>query len=198
VLPAAEAEHDALAAVIWQREQEALANLPAGLSELPTDTLLLQPINMVGVSALKGLLDTRSGALPLPVTNVLYTSENLSLSDLVDDIARSEHGLIMLMGKGGVGKTTMAAAIAVRLADRGFDVHLTTSDPAAHLSTTLNGCLNNLQVSRINPHEETERYRQHVLETKGRELDEAGNGYWKRIYALPVLRKLLCFRLFPG
>jgi arsenite-transporting ATPase len=104
VLPKAEAEHDALAAAIWQREQEALANLPAGLSELPTDTLLLQPVNMVGVSALKGLLDTRSEALPLPVTNILYTPENLSLSGLVDDIARSEHGLIMLMGKGGVGK----------------------------------------------------------------------------------------------
>ncbi|EKY3891088.1 TRC40/GET3/ArsA family transport-energizing ATPase, partial [Enterobacter hormaechei] len=68
VLPKAEAEHDALAAAIWQREQEALANLPAGLSGLPTDTLLLQPVNMVGVSALKGLLDTRSEALPLPVT----------------------------------------------------------------------------------------------------------------------------------
>jgi arsenite-transporting ATPase len=68
----------------------------------------------------------------------------------------------------------MAAAIAVRLADMGFDVHLTTSDPAAHLSTTLNGSLKNLQVSRINPHDETERYRQHVLETKGRDLDEAG------------------------
>jgi arsenite-transporting ATPase len=70
VLPKAEAEHDALAAAIWQREQEALANLPAGLSELPTDTLLLQPVNMVGVSALKGLLDTGSEALPLPVTNI--------------------------------------------------------------------------------------------------------------------------------
>ena len=68
------------AAAIWQREQEALANLPAGLSELPTDTLLLQPVNMVGVSALKGLLATRSEALPLPVTNILYTPENLSLS----------------------------------------------------------------------------------------------------------------------
>ncbi|MQL31351.1 arsenical pump-driving ATPase, partial [Escherichia coli] len=129
----------------------------------PTDTLLLQPVNMVGVSALKGLLDTRPEALPLPVTNIQYTPENLSLSGLVKDIARSEYGLIMLMGKGGVGKTTMAAAIAVRLADMGFDVHLTTSDPAAHLSTTLNGSLKNLQVSRINPHDETERYRQHIL-----------------------------------
>jgi arsenite-transporting ATPase len=197
VLPKAEAEHDALAAAIWQRAGGA-GKSSFRLSELPTDTLLLQPVNMVGVSALKGLLDTRSETLPLPVTNILYTPENLSLSGLVDDIARSEHGLIMLMGKGGVGKTTMAAAIAVRLADMGFDVHLTTSDPAAHLSTTLNGSLKNLQVSRINPHDETERYRQHVLETKGRDLDEAGNGYWKRIYALPVLKKLPCFRPFPG
>ncbi len=196
VLPEAEAEHDALAAAIWQREQEALANLPAGLSELPTDTLLLQPVNMVGVSALKGLLATRSEALPLPVTNILYTPENLSLSGLVDDIARSEHGLIMLMGKGGVGKTTMAAAIAVRLADMGFDVHLTTSDPAAHLSTTLNGSLKNLQVSRINPHDETERYRQHVLETKGRDLDEAGKRLLEEDLRSPCTEEIAVFQAF--
>ncbi|HHO8817390.1 TPA: TRC40/GET3/ArsA family transport-energizing ATPase [Klebsiella pneumoniae] len=179
-----------------QREQEALANLPAGLSELPTDTLLLQPVNMVGVSALKGLLATRSEALPLPVTNILYTPENLSLSGLVDDIARSEHGLIMLMGKGGVGKTTMAAAIAVRLADMGFDVHLTTSDPAAHLSTTLNGSLKNLQVSRINPHDETERYRQHVLETKGRDLDEAGKRLLEEDLRSPCTEEIAVFQAF--
>lgn len=196
VLPKAEAERDALAAAIWQREQEVLANLPAGLSELPTDTLLLQPVNMVGVTALKGLLDTRSEALPHPVTNVLYTSENISLSGLVDDIARSEHGLIMLMGKGGVGKTTMAAAIAVRLADMGFDVHLTTSDPAAHLGTTLNGSLNNLQVSRINPHDETERYRQHVLETKGRALDEAGRRLLEEDLRSPCTEEIAVFQAF--
>ncbi len=151
---------------------------------------------MVGVSALKGLLDTRSEALPLPVTNILYTPENLSLSGTVDDIARSEHGLIMLMGKGGVGKTTMAAAIAVRLADMGFDVHLTTSDPAAHLSTTLNGSLKNLQVSRINPHDETERYRQHVLETKGRDLDEAGKRLLEEDLRSPCTEEIAVFQAF--
>lgn len=151
---------------------------------------------MVGVSALKGLLDTRFDALPLPVPNVLYTPENLSLSDLVDDIARSEHGLIMLMGKGGVGKTTMAAAIAVRLADMGYDVHLTTSDPAAHLSTTLNGNLKNLQVSRINPHDETERYRQHVLETKGKDLDEAGKRLLEEDLRSPCTEEIAVFQAF--
>jgi arsenite-transporting ATPase len=196
VLPVVETEHDALAAAIMQREQEALVNLPAGLSGLPTDILLLQPVNMVGVSALKGLFNPLSEALPIPTTNVLYASENLSLSGLVDDIARSEHGLIMLMGKGGVGKTTMAAAIAVRLADMGFDVHLTTSDPAAHLSTTLNGSLNNLQVSRINPYDETERYRQHVIETKGRDLDEAGKRLLEEDLRSPCTEEIAVFQAF--
>jgi hypothetical protein len=53
-----------------------------------------------------------------------------------------------------------------------------------------------LQVSRINPHDETERYRQHVLETKGRDLDEAGNGYSKRIYVLLAQKRLRCSRRF--
>ncbi|HDU3834207.1 MULTISPECIES: arsenical pump-driving ATPase [Citrobacter] len=198
VLPTTEAEHDALAAAIWQREQEALANLPSGLSELPTDSLYLQPLNMVGVSALKGLLNeyAESASLPVQSESMQIKPENVSLSAMVDDIARSEHGLIMLMGKGGVGKTTMAAAIAVRLAEMGFDVHLTTSDPAAHLSTTLNGSLNNLQVSRIDPHEETERYRQHVLETKGRDLDEAGKRLLEEDLRSPCTEEIAVFQAF--
>ena len=196
VLPAAEAEHDVLAAAIWQREQEALASLPSGLSALPTDTLFLQPLNMVGVPALKALLNEVAMPASHAEQSMQNKPANMSLSDLVDELARSEHGLIMLMGKGGVGKTTMAAAIAVRLADKGFDVHLTTSDPAAHLSTTLNGSLKNLQVSRINPHDETERYRQHVLETKGRGLDEAGKRLLEEDLRSPCTEEIAVFQAF--
>ncbi|EAP7307830.1 arsenical pump-driving ATPase [Salmonella enterica] len=196
VLPKTEAANDTLAAAIWDREQEALANLPSELSGLPTDTLFLQPVNMVGVSALSGLLSTQPVAASSPEEYVQQRPDIPSLSALVDDIARNEHGLIMLMGKGGVGKTTMAAAIAVRLAEMGFDVHLTTSDPAAHLSTTLNGSLNNLQVSRIDPHEETERYRQHVLETKGKELDEAGKLLLEEDLRSPCTEEIAVFQAF--
>lgn len=196
VLPETEAAGDTLAAAIWQREQQALVNLPAGLSGLPTDTLFLQPVNMVGVSALKNLFTMRAEAASIPEQVNQYQPENLSLSEMVNDIARSEHGLVMLMGKGGVGKTTLAAAIAVRLADMGFDVHLTTSDPAAHLSTTLNGSINNLQVSRINPHDETERYRQHVLETKGRSLDDAGKRLLEEDLRSPCTEEIAVFQAF--
>lgn len=196
VLPKTEAANDTLAAAIWDREQEALANLPSELSGLPTDTLFLQPLNMVGVAALSGLLSSQPEAASSSEEYIQQRPEIPSLSALVDDIARNEHGLIMLMGKGGVGKTTMAAAIAVRLAEMGFDVHLTTSDPAAHLSTTLNGSLNNLQVSRIDPHEETERYRQHVLDTKGGELDEAGKRLLEEDLRSPCTEEIAVFQAF--
>ncbi|MGP6393043.1 arsenite efflux transporter ATPase subunit ArsA [Citrobacter koseri] len=196
VLPKTEAANDTLAAAIWDREQEALANIPSDLSGLPTDKLFLQPLNMVGVSALSGLLSSQPETSSSSEEYIQQRPEIPSLSALVDDIARNEHGLIMLMGKGGVGKTTMAAAIAVRLADLGFDVHLTTSDPAAHLSTTLNGSLNNLQVSRIDPHEETERYRQHVLETKGRDLDDAGKRLLEEDLRSPCTEEIVVFQAF--
>ncbi|CFQ45526.1 arsenical pump-driving ATPase [Yersinia aleksiciae] len=196
VLPETEAVNDMLAAAIWSREQEALASLPAGLDALPTDTLFLQPVNMVGVPALRGLLTSQPETASFAEEAALQKPAIPSLSALVDEIALNEHGLIMLMGKGGVGKTTMAAAIAVRLAEMGFDVHLTTSDPAAHLSTTLNGSLNNLQVSRIDPHDETERYRQHVLETKGRDLDEAGKHLLEEDLRSPCTEEIAVFQAF--
>ncbi|HHT8352482.1 TPA: arsenical pump-driving ATPase [Raoultella ornithinolytica] len=196
VLPKNGAVTDTLAASIWEREQEALANLPSDLSNLPTDTLFLQPVNMVGVSALSGLLSTQPEEALSSADYIHQRPDVPSLSMLVDDIAQNKHGLIMLMGKGGVGKTTMAAAIAVRLADMGFDVHLTTSDPAAHLSTTLDGSLKNLQVSRINPHDETERYRQHILETKGRDLDDAGKQLLEEDLRSPCTEEIAVFQAF--
>jgi arsenite-transporting ATPase len=102
----------------------------------------------------------------------------------------------MLMGKGGVGKTTLAAAVAVNLAQRGLPVHLTTSDPAAHLSETINGSLVNLTVSRIDPHAETERYRQHILETKGAKLDAQGRALLEEDLRSPCTEEIAVFQAF--
>jgi arsenite/tail-anchored protein-transporting ATPase len=195
VLPRSEAAIDPLAAAICAREQAVLSALPDALKVLPLDQLALKPFNLVGVDALRPLLtDNVSGEGISEHPQVVFDTP--SLSALVDVIAADKHGLVMLMGKGGVGKTTLAAAVAVELAHRGLPVHLTTSDPAAHLSETLNGSLDNLAVSRIDPHAETEIYRQHVLETKSATLDAQGGALLEEDLRSPCTEEIAVFQAF--
>ena len=195
ILPVSEINNDPLAQAIHTREQTALNSIPEVLRTLPRDEVLLKPFNLVGLDALRKLLVDGPAQEPIAVGAVIAL-EKPSLSDLVSEIAKDGHGLIMLMGKGGVGKTTLAAAVAVNLAQRGLPVHLTTSDPAAHLSETLNGSLAHLTVSRIDPHAETERYRQHVLETKGAKLDAQGLALLEEDLRSPCTEEIAVFQAF--
>lgn len=195
ILPKVEASYDDLAAAIYNREQTALNGIPEDLKSLQQDKVLLKPFDLVGLDALRQLLiDTPYHAVM--TKRSLMEFDKPSLSKLVDGIAEDGHGLVMTMGKGGVGKTTIAAAVAVELAHRGLPVLLTTSDPAAHLSETLNGALNNLSVSRIDPHEETERYRQHVLDTKGSKLDAQGRALLEEDLRSPCTEEIAVFQAF--
>ncbi|MFZ2406501.1 MAG: arsenical pump-driving ATPase, partial [Methylobacter sp.] len=195
ILPRTEADNDPLAAAIHEREQTALDNIPEVLKGLPCDEVMLKPFNLVGLDALRQLLVDTPVQGHVGVDSPIELDEP-SLSELVDDIAKDGHGLVMLMGKGGVGKTTLAAAVAVELAHRGLPVHLTTSDPAAHLTETLTGSLDNLTVSRIDPAAETERYRQHVLETKGAKLDAQGRKLLEEDLRSPCTEEIAVFQAF--
>ncbi|MGV8893818.1 MAG: arsenical pump-driving ATPase [Burkholderiaceae bacterium] len=195
ILPEREAAHDPLAAAVFKREQQALADMPAVLQALPTDRVALKSFNLVGLDALHQLLtadESASGTDSAPVPLLVAPA----LSTLIDDIAADGHGLIMMMGKGGVGKTTLAAAVAVALAERGFPVHMTTSDPAAHLAETLDGTLEHLTVSRIDPLLETARYRQNVLDTKGKNLDAAGRALLEEDLRSPCTEEIAVFQAF--
>jgi arsenite-transporting ATPase len=195
ILPHIETANDPLAAAIYEREQAALGTIPDVLKALPRDQVMLKPFNLVGLDALHQLLIDTPPQAALNVAVPIELDEPC-LTELVDDIAADGHGLVMLMGKGGVGKTTLAAAIAVELARRGLPVHLTTSDPAAHLTETLSGALDNLTVSRIDPHAETERYRQHVLDSKGAQLDEQGRALLEEDLRSPCTEEIAVFQAF--
>ncbi|THF62552.1 arsenical pump-driving ATPase [Pseudothauera rhizosphaerae] len=196
VLPDTEAGADPLAAAIAAREADALAALPAALAALPCDRVALKPYNLVGLPSLRALLAGESGEAAPPAPAPAAADGLPRLAALVDDIAAAGHGLVMLMGKGGVGKTTLAAAVAVEFARRGLAVHLTTSDPAAHLAETLEGSLDALTVSRIDPHAETERYRAEVLATRGGDLDEQGRALLEEDLRSPCTEEIAVFQAF--
>jgi arsenite-transporting ATPase len=119
-----------------------------------------------------------------------------ALKALVDALAQQERGLVMVMGKGGVGKTTIAAALAVALAARGKTVHLSTTDPAAHVAATLDGSLPNLQVGRIDPVEETRRYVDKIMAARGRDLDEAARALLLEDLRSPCTEEVAVFHAF--
>lgn len=185
---------DPVARAIFRREQNALNEMPEVLGALPLDKRSLLPFNLVGIEALRALLSDA----PINATSVIAHRdvELPNLAALIDEFEQAGHGLIMLMGKGGVGKTTLAAAIAVELAARGHAVQLTTSDPAAHLTETLQGDMANLSVSRIDPRAETERYRQHVLDTKGKHLDAQGRALLEEDLRSPCTEEIAVFQAF--
>jgi arsenite/tail-anchored protein-transporting ATPase len=195
VLAEANTKEDPLALAVWRREQAALAAMPATLRTLPIDYVSLKSFNLVGLASLRNLL-VEGGIVSQEAILTLPKLQAPDLATLVDSLVGEGHGLIMLMGKGGVGKTTIAAAVAVELASRGYPVHLTTSDPAAHLAETLEGSLDHLTVSRIEPHAETERYRQHVMDTKGKDLDAQGKALLEEDLRSPCTEEIAVFQAF--
>lgn len=195
VLPPFAGENDPLAQSILAREEKALQAMPDNLANLPRSQLYLKPFNLVGLEALRELFTQSKAAPALPATT-LNVLDLPKLSSLVDELSQTGNGLVMTMGKGGVGKTTIAASVAVSLAKRGHKVHLTTSDPAAHLSYTLDGSLPNLQVSRIDPKVETERYRRFVLENQGKGLDAEGLAVLEEDLRSPCTEEIAVFQAF--
>ena len=129
---------DKLAAALERRGAQALASMPPALKTLPRSDIPLRGHNIVGLEALRRFLSTAPEKLPTDsMAETAVPAGIMDLHALVDELAAVGHGLVMVMGKGGVGKTTIAAAIAVALVGRGKPVNLTTTDPAQHLIETL-------------------------------------------------------------
>ncbi|MDM7981928.1 MAG: arsenical pump-driving ATPase [Rhizobium sp.] len=189
---------DPVATAFAAEQTKALTDLPPALASLPRDEVGLKSFDMVGLDALRGLLSETALTPPADTADDTFESPDLPrLSTLVDEIAASGKGLVMVMGKGGVGKTTVAAAVAVGLAARGHTVHLTTTDPAAHLSFVVGAAaMPGLTVDRIDPEAETARYIDKIMSTKGRDLDDAGQALLREDLASPCTEEVAVFHAF--
>jgi arsenite/tail-anchored protein-transporting ATPase len=188
---------DAVARAIEDLGQRALKEMPQVLSRLPLDSVPLRAFDTVGLPALRALL---SPAMPVgePVHAGIAEppADIRGLAALADELATAGHGLVMVMGKGGVGKTTIAAALALGLVERGKTVHLSTTDPAAHLAGTLAGEVPGLQVSRIDPKVETQRYIDKIMAARSPGLDAQAQALLLEDLRSPCTEEVAVFHAF--
>jgi arsenite-transporting ATPase len=185
-----------IASALRRREASAQKDMPAAIADLPRDVLELKADNVVGLAALRSFFDPDAAVTAAPEAEDAADLPDAPLVALVDEIERDGHGLVMCMGKGGVGKTTIAAAIALALVERGHDVLLTTTDPAAHLTDTLGAAVDGLAVTRIDPDTALDQYRARVMATKGKDLDEPSRAALAEDLMSPCTAEVAVFQQF--
>ncbi len=188
---------DVIAEALEQRGVAAVAAMPAPLAALPRSEVTFIPQGLVGLSALRALAQP-SAARAAEATTAISPLSSMppSLAVLVDELAAAGRGVIMTMGKGGVGKTTVAAAIATELARSGHRVLLTTTDPAAHVASTVGTPEAGLRVGRIDPAVETRKYQEEIMAAAGTELDAPGRALLEEELNSPCTEEIAVFRAF--
>ncbi|KRG13982.1 arsenic ABC transporter ATPase [Virgibacillus soli] len=190
-------EEDEVSSAFYHRQRNALKQIPENLKQTVIYSLPFVSYSLTGVENLRYLFKQYS----MPSTGLILENEtdNLPrLNEVINDFSSNNTRLIFTMGKGGVGKTTVASAIAVGLVEKGHRVHLTTTDPAAHLnyqfqSDQLN---QNLTISSINPKDEVEKYKGDVLAEASKDLDEEGLAYLEEDLNSPCTEEIAVFRAF--
>jgi arsenite-transporting ATPase len=193
---------DSIAMAFAEKSSQALDSMPAGLASLPTTSVPFRPSGVMGVQALRNVYHDRPDS-PNSEATIQLQSKMKSLSgkasswsDFMHGLARENNGVIMTMGKGGVGKTTMAELIASELANMGHSVVLSTTDPAAHITEAIGEKLPNLTIERIDPKIETENYVAAVLKSNRDKLSADGMALLKEEMSSPCIEEIAVFQAF--
>ncbi|HDR4862177.1 TPA: arsenical pump-driving ATPase [Bacillus cereus] len=185
-------QNDNVSNALFKRQSRALENMAEELKNLPTYEIPLVSFNVTGIENMRKLVQ--------PMGNLSISDEETntvsipSLQTLITNLSESGKRVIFTMGKGGVGKTTVASAIAVGLAEKGHHVHLTTTDPAAHIDYVMHGEQGNITISRIDPKVEVENYRKEVIEQAKDTVDEEGLAYLEEDLRSPCTEEIAVFR----
>ncbi|PEB48792.1 arsenical pump-driving ATPase [Bacillus pseudomycoides] len=185
-------QNDAVSKALITRQLLALENMAEELKSLPTYEIPLVPFNVTGIENMRRLVK--------PIENISISDEEKqdisipSLQTLITNLSETGKKVIFTMGKGGVGKTTVASAIAVGLAEKGYHVHLTTTDPAAHIDYVMHGEQGDITISRIDPKIEVENYRKEVIDHAKDTVDEEGLAYLEEDLRSPCTEEIAVFR----
>ncbi|WP_391557601.1 arsenical pump-driving ATPase [Robertmurraya sp.] len=188
---------DKISTAFYKKQRNAVSQLPDEFKQAVIYSLPYVSYSLTGLEHLRYLLKHYS-IPPVPLAGELEKGHTLpDLEQLVNHFSTQQTRVILTMGKGGVGKTTIASAIAVGLVEKGHKVHVTTTDPAAHLELMFeNQDYPDLTISRIDPKHEVEMYKKEVLSTAGQNLDEQGLAFLEEDLNSPCTEEIAVFRAF--
>lgn len=184
--------NDAVETALFKKQQSAVQEIPHNLVKQSVTMVPLRAYNITGLDNVRQLL-SYSGYTT--AVSTLQRPDAYALSDVVDEIEASNKKVIFTMGKGGVGKTTIAAAIALGLHRKGRKVRLATTDPADHLNLVI-GQQEGISVSHIDEKGELKKYQEEVLTKARQTMPEDDLEYVKEDLRSPCTQEIAVFRAF--
>lgn len=184
--------NDAVETALFEKQKAAMESTPASLLKRPASMVPLRAYNITGIENVRRMLSCsgspNGGDSPAKINAY-------ALADVVDELHSSGKRVIFTMGKGGVGKTTVAAAVALGLSRKGQRVRLATTDPADHLNFVMDGDTG-ISISHIDEQLELEKYRDEVLNKARQTMSENDLAYVEEDLRSPCTQEIAVFRAF--
>ncbi len=188
--------NDAIALDLENYGSTALESVPDALSSFPRTTVPLKARQLIGLDALATFFD--ADASESDAVDNAPVPDLPAFDSLIEEMDASGRGVVMTMGKGGVGKTTMAIDVAKALAARGHEVLLTTTDPTGHVARAVVDAPDTLTVEAIDPEAEVAKYREEVMRTTGAGLDDDARALLEEDLASPCTEEIAVFQAFAA